>query len=106
MNMRIEFDFGEWEARTASNYRRLCEPYYQIEQVFSPAEYDWPGDKEGRALLAFVCHAAMTGKQALMEDMIAQLPARTNRFGFFGPLPGLLQVRVWSSVKDVEQGFD
>ena len=89
MNMRIEFDFGEWEARTASNYRRLCEPYYQIEQVFSPAEYDWPGDKEGRALLAFVCHAAMTGKQApCMEDMIAQLPARTNRFGFFGPLPG------------------
>lgn len=43
----------ELQERTEKNYARLCEPYYQIYDVFSDPMYEWPGDKEGRALLAF-----------------------------------------------------
>ena len=52
----------ELSVRIQKNYERLCEPYYQIENVFASGEYDWPGDKEGRALLAFASHVKMTGK--------------------------------------------
>lgn len=75
----------ELNERIHRNYQRLCEPYYQIDEVFADPAYDWPGDKEGRALLAFVCHYQMTGaKVPCMEPMIAALPEKTNRFGFFG----------------------
>lgn len=75
----------ELQERIQRNFQRLCEPYYQIDQVFSDPAYDWPGDKEGRALLAFVCHYQMTGsKVPCLEQMVAALPEKTNRFGFFG----------------------
>lgn len=79
----------ELNERIRKNYTRLTEPYYQIDQVFSPAEYDWPGDKEGRALLAFVCHARMTGQTVpCLPLMRAELDSRTNGSDYFGPLAG------------------
>jgi len=79
----------ELNTRIELNFQRLCQPYYQIDQVFAPADYDWPGDKEGRALLAFACHAEMTGKRSpCMPLMLAALDEKTNEHGFFGPLAG------------------
>jgi len=52
----ISIDELELAERIEKNYNRLNEPYYRIDNVFSPKEYDWQGDKEGRALLAFTCH--------------------------------------------------
>lgn len=52
--------------RIRLNYERLSGgDYYQIGQIFvsPPAEYDWPGDKEGRALLAFVDHYEIFGQK-------------------------------------------
>jgi len=77
----------ELSCRIQKSFERLCEPYYQIDQVFAPPEYDWPGDKEGRALLAFACHAQMTGNIVpCMPLMRAQLDEKTNEHDFFGPL--------------------
>ena len=61
--MRIELNTSELSERIKRNFKRLCEPYYSIEQVFSPKEYGWQGDKEGRALLSFVCHAKINGEK-------------------------------------------
>lgn len=83
--MRKEVCQHELHKRIKKNFQRLCEPYYQIEQVFADASYDWPGDKEGRALLAFVSHYAIHGKKIpCMEQLIEALPKKTNRFYFFG----------------------
>ena len=32
------------------NYERLLTEEYSLEKLFRPADYDWPGDWEGRAL--------------------------------------------------------
>ncbi|MCQ2450111.1 MAG: hypothetical protein MJ132_07990, partial [Clostridia bacterium] len=69
-------DKTELQDRIARNYKRLAESaYYQIGEVFAPAEYDWPADKEGRALLSFVSHYKMGGEKiACMDEMMALLP--------------------------------
>ena len=59
--MIIKVNKEELEERIEKNFRRLQDPYYQIQEVFSDVSYDWPGDKEGRALLAFVCHYVIHG---------------------------------------------
>lgn len=80
-NISIE----ELTMRVEKNYARLCEPYYQIQEVFSDSSYDWPGDKEGRALLAFVSHFRISGRKIpCMELMIEALPEKTNLYYFFG----------------------
>lgn len=82
------FDKKELQDRIALNYNRLnTDPYYQIEQVFSPAEYDWYGDKEGRALLAFVSHYKIS-RQIIpcMTEMLAHMEEKTNEKLYFGPL--------------------
>lgn len=87
--MPLPIDPGELQERIRRNYNRLCEPYYQIEEVFSPTDYDWPGDKEGRALLAFACQYALCGRAIpCMAQMMDVLPEKTNRFGFFGAESG------------------
>ncbi|MBR3300966.1 MAG: hypothetical protein IKI68_05715, partial [Clostridia bacterium] len=54
----------ELKTRIDLNYKRLAESsYYQIDEVFAPGNYDWPADKEGRALLAFVSHYKISGKK-------------------------------------------
>ncbi len=85
MTSVLHIDEKELQIRIQKNKQRLEEPYYQIDEVFAPAEYDWPGDKEGRALLAFVCHYQMHGEKIpCMEEMVAELPKRTNKYHYFG----------------------
>ncbi len=79
----------ELDLRIQKNFDRLCEPYYQIDQVFAPADYDWYGDKEGRAMLAFAMHVKMTGKVVpCLPQMVSMLDEKTNEHDFFGPLAG------------------
>ena len=79
----------EIRTRIALNAKRLRDPYYQIEQVFADPAYDWPGDKEGRALLAFVSHYKATGEiNPCMPAMLRQLPDRVNEKGYLGPVMG------------------
>lgn len=75
---------NEVNERVRLNAERLLAPYYQIGEVFSPADYDWQGDKEGRALLAFVCHASMGRENPCMKQMIAKWREKTNGDLYFG----------------------
>ena len=76
----------ELNERIERNYRRLADDaYYQIGDVFSPAGYGWMGDKEGRALLAFVSHYKMSGKVVpCMEEMLEKMPSMVNEQNFLG----------------------
>ena len=84
------FNLEELEARTEKNFCRLKnDPYYQIGSVFAPEEYEWYGDKEGRALLAFVSHYKISGRKIpCMEEMMTCLKGHLNEHLFFGPLSG------------------
>lgn len=75
----------ELQERIALNERRLNEPYYQLPDVYQEEAAEWPGDKEGRALLAFVCHANMTGREnPCMHEMVRLLPSKLNERGYLG----------------------
>lgn len=86
--MILHIDKNELNTRIALNCNRLTNgDYYHIDQVFAPASYDWYGDKEGRALLAFVSHTKISGvKIPCMEQMIEQLEDHLNSDGYFGPV--------------------
>ena len=67
------------------NFQRLCGVEYSIEKVFRDASYDWPGDWEGRALLAFCCHYEISKKSVpCMHSMVQALPQKTNTKSYFG----------------------
>lgn len=69
------------------SFQRLCESEYIIENVWQPGAYDWPGDWEGRALLAFVCLYNVTGKKIdCMDKMIDLLPQHLNELGYMGKI--------------------
>ena len=70
---------------TKLNFSRLLQKEYQIENVFQPSGYDWPGDFEGRALLAFNCHYEINKSVApCMHQIVEQLEKRTNSKLYFG----------------------
>lgn len=86
MIQRHELTAAEMDDRLARNRDRLLKPYYQMPEVFQSPDADWPGDKEGRALLAFVSHYKATGySNPCMEQMLEALPAHTNAQLYFGP---------------------
>ena len=72
MKTNRPIDSVELETRIDLNYKRLSEgDYYSFENIFAPAEYSWQGDKEGRALLAFVSHYKISGRSIpCMEQML------------------------------------
>ncbi len=86
MLKKHSLDNAELSERIARSSSRLTEAYYQMPDVFQPYCADWPGDKEGRALLAFVSHYKMTGeKNPCMEAMLAAMPDHTNAHLYFDP---------------------
>ncbi len=88
VTMQIPVDEQELNTRIHLNYLRLSTgSYYSIEDIFSPPDYDWCGDKEGRALLAFLCHYKISGKRIpCMQQMLDQMSGRFNDRGYFGPV--------------------
>ncbi|MBR2968474.1 MAG: hypothetical protein IKC36_01375 [Clostridia bacterium] len=67
------------------NFSRLTQDDYSIDNVFQPADYDWPGDFEGRALLAFACHYEINGSVApCMHPLVNALKEKTNSKLYFG----------------------
>jgi len=89
MGLKLEISNEELNERILKNYNRLSQPYYQIDQVFQNVGSDWPGDKEGRALLAFVCHYKISGnKIPALDLMMENLKIKTNKYYYFGPVAG------------------
>ena len=80
------FDRAELDERIERSYNRLLGDYYQMPDVFQEYCADWPGDKEGRALLAFVSHYKITGRiNPCMEELMKALPRYTNEHLYFDP---------------------
>ena len=79
-------DLLELQKRISLNYHRLADSaYYQIGEVFASGEYDWQGDKEGRALLAFVSHYKISGQKIpCMEQMLELMPEKLNEKQYIG----------------------
>lgn len=75
--------------RIILNRNKMCDEYYDINHVFQEEDCEWPGDKEGRALLAFVSHYKMDKTEIpCMHKMIEKIPEITGGKMFFGPKSG------------------
>lgn len=93
MNIRFE-PTGELRTRLARNYDHLESDRWHPGSdnsaglgVFKPADYAWPGDNEGRTLLAWTLLERATGRRAAhAETLVARLDEFTNDDGYFGPL--------------------
>ncbi|MFR3488372.1 MAG: hypothetical protein ACLTTP_03225 [Alistipes ihumii] len=69
---------GELRQRIERNFDRLETDYYQPDQVYWTEEQSggWPGDKEGRTILALVLDARASGRTPLyLDELIRRLPA-------------------------------
>lgn len=87
--MKKRISQKELDLRIKLNYERLNDSYYNIENVFCGDNAEWPGDKEGRALLAFVSHYKMTAQKIpCMNLMIEKIPEVTGKKYFFGEPTG------------------
>ena len=86
--MKKIFDEQELIERIALNAKRLeSGEYYRINEVFDNHKARWPGDKEGRALLAFVSHYKINGRKIeCMDLMIEKMQEAVNEHWCFGPL--------------------
>lgn len=73
------------------NFKRLNTADYSLERLFQDESYDWPGDWEGRALLAFLCHVEMHGKEVPhLHSFFSEIPKHTNDKFYFGkPFDGV-----------------
>ena len=84
---RIELTCEELHERIRRNQNRLLDSYYQIDEIYQAFDAKWPGDKEGRALLAFVHHAEMTGfENPCMKPFLHQFEKKRNERGYLGPI--------------------
>lgn len=70
---------------TKLNFSRLLQKEYAIDNVFQAGNYNWPGDWEGRALLAFTCHYEIDKSVSpCMHKFVEQLKEHTNSKLYFG----------------------
>ena len=79
---------GDLGHRTAQNFTRLRADIYQPPLLWRQTNWrSWPGDFEGRALLAVTLLARATGAEPeYLPAMVAAYPAQLNSQGYFGPL--------------------
>ena len=82
---RVELS-GELRERAERSWRRLHEPCYAPTAVFKPMDYAWPGDTEGRILLAWAKLSRLLGRDSEnAREMLSRWPAAVSAGGHFGP---------------------
>jgi len=79
---------GELGRRMGQNFGRLQSDIYKPGALWRQTNWkSWPGDFEGRALLADTLLARATGNiPAYYDAMVGAYPAQLNAQGYFGPL--------------------
>ena len=80
---------GELVQRLQQNFNRLEESKYQPQNVFLTMQQsgDWPGDTEGRTILALTLDAKATGRAPrYLDEIIGLLPNHMNEKGYMGPV--------------------
>jgi len=78
---------GELRERLERNFTRLESPRYQPNAAgcFREKDYDWPGDMEGRTLLALALLEQAAGRKAVyLDETLARFPEHMNQAGYFG----------------------
>ena len=66
---------GELASRSALLAARLELPLYRPDAVFKPDGVGWPGDNEGRTILALTLLARSTNKEpAYLDEIIRRIP--------------------------------
>jgi uncharacterized protein len=79
--------------RSMRNFDRLETDIYQPQNIFSDKHptisLDWPGDFEGRTILALVLQAQATHREPVyLGEIMRQIPLKLNKKGYFGALQG------------------
>ncbi len=76
---------GELMERVLLNAARLCSPIYRPHAIYTQDKNGWPGDWEGRTVLALVSHMKCLGHVPAYLDQILQcLPEHYNEKGYLG----------------------
>lgn len=74
---------GELAFRVGRNYSRLEDPMYRPERIFAADKMGWPGDWEGRTLLALCLNESLSGRKAAYLDAIVEaLDSEWNALGY------------------------
>ena len=80
---------GELKERIHRNFDRMEAEHYQPARIFKTNEECgwWPGDTEGRTILALVLDAQATGREPkYLEAILARFPEKVNAHGYFGDI--------------------
>ena len=80
---------GELKERIHRNFNRMEEEKYLPQNVFLTNEESgwWPGDTEGRTILALVLNSQATGREPkYLDAILARFPEKVNADGYFGDI--------------------
>lgn len=78
---------GDLAVRSGRNFARLEGQWYRPEEVFKADSHGWPGDWEGRILLALTLLEQSTHRtSAYLGEIMSLVPAHLNERGYFGPV--------------------
>lgn len=76
---------GELAFRLGRNYSRLEDPMYRAPEIFHSDQQGWPGDWEGRTILALCLHEQISGrKAAFLDEIMEALGDQWNARGYLG----------------------
>jgi len=78
---------GDLAVRSGLNYVRLEGDWYRPEEIFKADSHGWPGDWEGRVILALTMLEQSTHRtSAYLDEIISILPSHLNEKGYLGPI--------------------
>jgi uncharacterized protein len=78
---------GDLAMRAGLNYARLEGTWYRPEEVFKADSHGWPGDWEGRVILALTLLSQSTHRpSAYLNEIMEKVPEHLNAKGYFGPI--------------------
>lgn len=76
---------GELAVRAGKNFARLEDKWYRPEEVFTADQHGWPGDWEGRIILALTLLSQSTHRTpAYLDEIVEELPKHFNEKGYLG----------------------
>lgn len=78
---------GDLLKRAHANFNRLEDELYMPPNVYKGHEHKWPGDIEGRTILALVLLAQATKREPkYLSQIMKDIPNLLNDKGYFGPV--------------------
>lgn len=76
---------GEMGERIEASLNRLEADDFHPDKVYRSPDYDWPGDQEGRTMLALIMLAQVTGREPLyLQALVDRIEGALNERGYFG----------------------